>query len=173
MQAFRGCTESADGSNPYQVTLYPTGRRPRGSRLFRDHVTSLASSHPVGDHPVILIVEDDESVRQSLGRVLVAHGFSVHVASSVADAVRCGENVDLDAVILDLSLSGKESGLDFLGWLRTEPRHAHLPVLILTGRNVLPEDEEALIRRQRAYVFYKPQPYDLLIDYLKRLTHFA
>jgi hypothetical protein len=42
--------------------------------------------------------------------------------------------------------------------------------MILTGVRDLPEDEEALIRRQRAYVFFKEEGFDTILTYLKRLT---
>ena len=97
-------------------------------------------------------------------------GFDVERASSVREAVAVLERRRVDAVVLDLSLHGGESGLDLLAWLRARPHHAGTLVLILTGALSLGEDEEALIRRNGAYVFYKPQSYEILLDYLKRMT---
>ena len=54
--------------------------------------------------------------------------------------------------------------------MRMQRLHEKTPVLILTGATVLEEDQEAAIRRNAAYVFYKPQRYDALIEYLQRLT---
>lgn len=126
--------------------------------------------NPTIRKPEILIVDDEDAIRQSLGRLLRTHGFDVVTAATLPEAVEYAEQRPIDAFILDLSLKEKESGLDFLGWLRAQGGYQHTPVLILTGQSVLPEDEEALIRRQRAYVFYKPQPYGTLIDYLRQLT---
>jgi hypothetical protein len=57
-----------------------------------------------------------------------------------------------------------------LSWLRSQQAYIDLPVVIFTGRVELPEHMEEQIRRHRAYVFYKPQSYQPLIEYLLRLT---
>lgn len=120
--------------------------------------------------PLVLVVDDEPSVQQFLDRLLQLHGFEVMAATTVAEAIVCAEKYHVDAVVLDLALKGQESGLDLLGWLRNVPEYSNTPILILTGRAALPEDEEVLIRRQHAYVFYKPQPSHVLVEYLKRLT---
>jgi hypothetical protein len=45
-----------------------------------------------------------------------------------------------------------------------------LPVVIFTGRVDLPEHVEEQIRRHRAHLAFKPQPYQELIDHLCRQT---
>jgi two-component system KDP operon response regulator KdpE len=120
-------------------------------------------------HPV-LVVDDEPAIQRALDRMLRLHGFSAVVATTIRDAVSRAETSPLTAVILDLGLKGTESGLDFLAWLRQHPAHGQTPVLILTGQARIAEDEEVLIRRHRAYVFYKPTPFAELAEYLKRLT---
>ena len=118
---------------------------------------------------MVLIVDDDGGIRQALARLLQQHGFPVTVAASLAEARAAAHQQRVDAVILDLGL-GAESGLDLLIWLRAQPGHATTPVLILTGTTTLTQDEEARIRENSAYVFYKPQSLLALVEYVRRLT---
>jgi CheY-like chemotaxis protein len=74
----------------------------------------------------------------------------------------------VQAVVLDVRLP-RRSGLDLLEFIRGDNRLRELPVLILTGV-VLTREEEAIIARHRAYVFYKPKSYEQLAGYLDRLT---
>lgn len=77
---------------------------------------------------------------------------------------------DLPLTASRLNTVSGGSGLDLLSWLRMQPQYVATPVLILTGLTVIPEDEEALIRRQHAYLFYKPERFEILIDCVRRLT---
>jgi CheY-like chemotaxis protein len=120
----------------------------------------------------VLIVDDEEPIRRMLERLLGMHAFgavAVATIATIAEGIAAAEQRRFDAAILDLSLGELGSGLDFLAWLRQHPGTADIPVLILTGRTHLGEDDEALIRRHKAYVFYKPQPVSVLVEYLGRL----
>jgi len=118
----------------------------------------------------VLVVEDDVSLQRALGGLLGRQGFSPVVATTVAGAIQAAGEHSLNAVILDLSLDGNESGVDFLAWLRQQSPYQRTPVLIYTGRTMLEGDAEQLILRYRAHVFYKPHPITLLVEYLQRLT---
>ena len=117
----------------------------------------------------VLIVDDEEAIRRMLERLLRLHGFDAVPVATIAEGIAAAEQRQFDAAILDLSLGELGSGLDFLAWLRQHPGTTDIPVLILTGKTHLGEDDEALIRRHRAYVFYKPQPVAVLVEYLGRL----
>ena len=117
----------------------------------------------------VLIVDDEEAIRRMLERLLGMHGFAAVAVASIADGIAAAERQQFDAAILDLSLGELGSGLDFLAWLRQHPGTTEIPVLILTGKTHLGEDDEALIRRHKAYVFYKPQPVATIVEYLSRL----
>jgi DNA-binding response OmpR family regulator len=117
-----------------------------------------------------LIVDDDAVVRRALGGVLRVHGFTTVDAATVATAKAAIDRPPVAAVVLDLTLEHGESGLDFLAWLREHPAHRRTPVLLLTGRPTLDEEDPELIRRYRAYVFYEPMSMTVLADFLSRLT---
>ena len=80
----------------------------------------------------LLIVEDDELLRDGLCAQLVHAGHSVSSASDGAQAQRLLESTRFDGVVLDLGLPLVD-GISVLQWLRQ--RLAALPVLILTARD--------------------------------------
>ena len=89
----------------------------------------------------ILLIEDELAVRESLGRLLVSRGATVHGVGSAAEArAALGANLGIDCVLCDVMMPG-ETGLEFRQWLKTE--HASLPVLMMSGHTGAPLDRVA------------------------------
>jgi two-component system, OmpR family, response regulator len=80
----------------------------------------------------LLIIEDDELLRDGLSAQLSQLGHSVTTAVDGEVAQRLLETNRFDGVLLDLGLP-KISGMEVLRWLRK--RLPALPVLILTARD--------------------------------------
>ena len=72
-------------------------------------------------------------------------------------------------MILDVGLKEGGTGLDLLRTIRERPEFDKAPILILTG-GVLSPSEEILIKRSRAFLFYKPEGFDTLARFLDELT---
>ena len=117
----------------------------------------------------VLVVDDNPGIRRLLTRALGLGRFRAIEASSIAEAVAFADEHSLSAVILDLNL-GKQSGLELLAMLRVDPRHRATPVLILTGCGTVTDEQEALIQRNAAHLFYKPQPLNDLVAHVGRLA---
>lgn len=129
-----------------------------------------AATGPV--RPVVLLVDDEPSVRETLGRYLQLSGFDVLTADNADDAVAILGHSTVDAAILDVRLPGGRSGLDVLQFIRLDWSRRELPVILLTGTQFTPVEEE-IVRRHRAYVFYKPHGYSEIVDRLRQLLHRA
>ncbi|TXH88846.1 MAG: response regulator transcription factor [Rhodoferax sp.] len=80
----------------------------------------------------LLLVEDDELLRDGLATQLAKVGHSVSTSPDGEQALPLLEAQRFDAVILDLGLPGKD-GFAVLHWIRQ--RFSALPVLILTARD--------------------------------------
>ncbi len=80
----------------------------------------------------LLIVEDDELLRDGLCAQLVHAGHSVSAAQDGAQAQALLESTRFDGVILDLGLPVVD-GVSVLRWIRQ--RLTAMPVLILTARD--------------------------------------
>jgi DNA-binding response OmpR family regulator len=128
-------------------------------------VTDATAAEP---HPTVLVVDDETAIQGLTARLLRVHGFGSHHASSVEEAISTATRHRVDAVILDLGLRQKQSGLDVLRWLRAHPDYADTPVVILTGRTAIPVEQQQVISGHRAHVLHKPLRHRELIDHLKR-----
>src|SRR5690606_20094095 len=78
----------------------------------------------------VLLIEDDEELRQLLARYLSGQGFTVREAATGQDGLSLARSQDCDIVVLDIMLPDI-SGLDVLRQLRAD---THLPVVLLTAR---------------------------------------
>ncbi|MEJ2440756.1 MAG: response regulator [Gammaproteobacteria bacterium] len=65
----------------------------------------------------ILIVDDEFSIRKTLGMLLKSEGYTALEAADLSQAKRMLQTESVDLVITDMRL-GQENGMDLLGWLR-------------------------------------------------------
>ncbi len=91
------------------------------------------------DEAHILVVDDDQRLRDLLSRYLTENGFRVTTASDAGDARAKLTFLQPDLLVLDVMMPG-ESGLSLTQSLRRDA--AHLPVLLLTARGG-PDDRVA------------------------------
>ncbi len=102
----------------------------------------------------IAVVDDDASVRKSLGRLLRGAGFEVEAFSSAEDFLARDEACHPDCLVLDISLGGM-SGLE----LRAElvETGVRIPVVFITAH-----DDPATLRglRQLPEAPYLRKPFD-------------
>jgi two-component system response regulator HydG len=82
----------------------------------------------------VLVVDDEEYVRESVAEILRRAGFSVRTAGSVDEAVAAPGIDGMDAVLTDLRMPGRD-GLELLREvLRIAPS---LPVILLTAHGTI------------------------------------
>ncbi|MFI5283936.1 MAG: response regulator transcription factor [Candidatus Dormibacterales bacterium] len=79
----------------------------------------------------VLVVEDDEGIRDMLKYNLVTAGFSVQEASDGASGLRTARTSRPDLILLDLMLPGM-SGFDFCRALRKTSR---VPIIMITAKD--------------------------------------
>ena len=116
----------------------------------------------------VLAVDDEPSILQWLTRALDIVGYDVLAATDVFVAYDILQSTKVDALVLDVRLMG-HSGLEILEFVRSIDGLATLPVIVLTGASPLTEVEQETIRREGAYLFYKPEGADEIAATLARL----
>ena len=89
----------------------------------------------------ILIVEDEQALRESLVTQLTAAGFTVDAAADGEEGLYAGTEYPIDLAIIDLGLP-KLPGMDLIRKLREAGRS--FPVLILTARDRWQDKVEGL-----------------------------
>jgi two-component system nitrogen regulation response regulator NtrX len=80
----------------------------------------------------ILIVDDEPNLRRMVGALLSAEGYEVREAADGAAGVRAAEELEPDAVLMDLMMPGTMDGLGALERMRR--RYPDLPVMMMSGR---------------------------------------
>lgn len=81
----------------------------------------------------ILVVEDEKDLAELVAFNLKKHGYAAQVCSDGQTALRLVTADAPDLIILDLMLPGM-SGIDVARAIRTNPRVAAVPILMLTAR---------------------------------------
>ena len=83
----------------------------------------------------ILIVDDEESIRELLEMLLESNGFSnIKTASDGEIALEIIEEWEPDLILLDLMLP-KVDGLTICKRLRSEEKTSNIPIIMLTAKS--------------------------------------
>jgi two-component system, OmpR family, alkaline phosphatase synthesis response regulator PhoP len=81
----------------------------------------------------ILVVEDDDDIRELLRYNLAREGYQVTGSASGEEALKAIRVSLPDLVLLDLMLPGLD-GLEVCRFLRQDPRTRNLPIIMLTAK---------------------------------------
>lgn len=119
--------------------------------------------------PVILLVDDDASLRTLIALRLEANGFDVAAADSGEAALAMLAHARPDAVLTDIQMPGMDGMALFRAIHARDPA---LPVIVLTAHGTIPD---AVAATQQGLFGYLTKPYDAptLIDMLNRATRLA
>ena len=109
--------------------------------------------------PLLLLVEDDDALRQRLARALESRGFDVQTAASASEAALRIADDPPEFAVLDLRITDG-SGLDLIPLL-TEADPA-TRVVVLTGYGSIATALEA-VRRGAAHYLTKPADADEIV----------
>ncbi len=82
--------------------------------------------------PVVLVAEDDRSVRRYLEIILQRAGFDVVAAADGLEAMKAALSFHIDAVITD-AIMPHLNGYELCRFIRRHPKLAATPVVLLSG----------------------------------------
>lgn len=121
--------------------------------------------------PHVLVVDDDDRLRDLLRRYLSEHGFIVTTAADAADACAKMQSLQFDLMVLDIMMPG-ETGLELANRLRMQPSPP--PILLLTAMSE-PEDRISGLEAEVDDYLTKPfEPRELVLRMraiLRRAPH--
>jgi DNA-binding response OmpR family regulator len=103
----------------------------------------------------VLIVDDDDNVRQTFARMLRLEGYEVFTAEGAASGLREAETRHLDAIILDLRMP-LVNGLELLRQLRANENQRETRVAIVTGDYFIEDAVTAELQALGAELRFKP-----------------
>jgi len=118
----------------------------------------MMTHQPPALKPHILVVDDDDRLRDLLRRFLAEQGFIVSTAPGAAEARAKLKSLSYDLMVLDVMMP-QENGLDLARSLRKEPALAlrQLPILLLTARG---EPNERIEGLETGADDYLPKPFE-------------
>ena len=105
---------------------------------------------PAG-RPTILVVDDEVPTLEYLTELIEGRGFDVTCAPGGRAAVDIALDTQPDLILLDLMMPDL-NGFDVVSTLRAHPRGEHIPILILTAKDLTVEDAERLRNSVQAVI---------------------
>lgn len=126
----------------------------------------------MADRPAVLIVEDHRETRTFL-QMALDQRFTIHTASSAAEALEKSEGDDYDLLLIDIALGGEIDGIELVRRLRREPEFADTPMIAMTAHQ-LRENRSYYLERGFDEYLQKPFfPEDLLATIDRLLDDFS
>lgn len=118
----------------------------------------------------ILVVDDEPNYLVVLSELLRDEGFEVYTAPGTDDAIDIVKEVDLDLVITDMQMPGKDGSI-----LMQEVKHYddNIPVVIITA---YAEVEKAVFAMQAGAFSYLAKPFsndELIVTINKAVSHYS
>jgi PAS domain S-box-containing protein len=117
----------------------------------------------------VLVIDDDEDVRNIMTELLQAEDLEVQTAANGADGLRIVDNDAPDVVLLDLMMPVMD-GMEFLRELRSNPFHLGLPVIVVTSKDLTDEEREELAEKASGVVQKGDQVEGRLKEILRTLV---
>jgi DNA-binding response OmpR family regulator len=103
----------------------------------------------------ILVIEDEEAIREGLIDVLVFHGYAVDSAATGPHGLENAQTGKFDLILLDIMLPGMD-GYEICDRIRAEDRNQ--PIIMLTAKT---SDEEIIHGLKLGADDYVPKPFSI------------
>jgi PAS domain S-box-containing protein len=129
---------------------------------------AIAQREPNGARPIILLADDDPDVLSVIGEMVRSAGMDARTASSGREALEMiGQEIP-DAIVLDLMMP-EPDGFQVMKALRRNEATRHVPILVLTARD-LSAEERGLLNDRRTRLLTKTfASQEAIIEDLTRL----
>ena len=118
----------------------------------------------------VLVVEDDHTQREAVGKLLASPEVDVVTAGTAAECLARLKEQTYDCMVLDLSLPDA-SGYTLLETLSRESIRAFPPVIVYTGRDLTVDDEQRLRRYSKSIIIKGAKSPERLLDEVTLFLH--
>ena len=115
----------------------------------------------------VLIVDDNKDVLQGLSVRLKANGYNVVFAADGISAISAAREENPEVIILDIGLPAGD-GFSVMERLRALLPVAHIPIIILTARDIAGNKERALNAGAQVFL-QKPVDNDVLLETIRKV----
>ncbi|WP_300975166.1 response regulator [Sphingomonas sp. LHG3406-1] len=118
----------------------------------------------------VLIVEDDETQRDAVARLLAGPEIETVGVGTAAECLKLLSEETFDCMVLDLSLPDA-SGFSLLETLSKEGGHSFPPVIVYTGHDLSQADEQRLRRYSNSIIIKGAKSPERLLDEVTLFLH--
>ena len=126
-----------------------------------------ASQNGAHQEPLVLLIDDNESVVNILLEYLLGRGYRVMVVRDGIEAIERVRDEKPILVLVDINLSGL-GGIDAIHQLKTELEGSHIPIVALSGL-LIPSDEKRCLTAGATAYLSKPIRLPQLANILEAL----
>lgn len=113
----------------------------------------------------ILVIEDDQKIRELLVEGLMGQGYSISAADNGLEALKIIETFQPNLCIVDLNMP-KLDGMAFLQALRNRPETKHVPSIVLTAQSDDLNINKAMDLGAKHFLV-KPIRFKLFLNYVR------
>jgi len=99
----------------------------------------------------ILIVDDEETIRDLLKEVLSSQGHTFHLAAHGAEAFEILREKTVDLAIIDRNMPGM-TGIEVVQLIRLNPKTSKVKILMCTAASITKEVDEAFAAGADDYI---------------------
>jgi CheY-like chemotaxis protein len=135
-----------------------------------DNAFSELSSFLARDAKTLLIVEDDETQRQSMLELIGGGDVKSTAVATAEEALRMLQEKSFDCMVLDLGLPGA-SGFQLLEHVKSQPDLQNLPVIVYTGRELSKKEETRLRKYAKSIILKDARSPERLLDETALFLH--
>ena len=116
----------------------------------------------------ILVIDDDESLRKSLARILERNGYEVSTASDGREGIKKFSDENIDLIITDIYMPDSD-GLDVL--LKLKEENSNVKIIAMSGGSKRLGQEFLNFAKDfgALYTLKKPFPNEELLSAIKSL----
>ncbi|MDB5968115.1 MAG: histidine kinase [Hydrocarboniphaga sp.] len=118
----------------------------------------------------VLVIEDDERQRNSIGQLLSNGDVQIVGVASAAEALEQLTKTTFDCMVIDLNLPDL-SGYEFLKQIAEQDEIAFPPVIVYTGRSLSRDEEQQLRRFSKSIIIKDARSPERLLDEVTLFIH--
>jgi signal transduction histidine kinase/CheY-like chemotaxis protein len=129
---------------------------------------SMLQQYRTSSAALVFLVEDDAAARSAIRRLLEKLGLGVAEASNGLEGLQWLDGHDAPALILLDLMMPVMDGFEFLEELQRRPKLAHVPVVVLTAKELSQEEIAVLTGRTRQIMTKQATSNDQLVAAIRR-----
>jgi PAS domain S-box-containing protein len=133
----------------------------------REQLRKTLSRYYGGGKPnTVMLVEDDPRTRDMMARTLEKAGWIVSEAGNGQEALDLLTAETPELILLDLMMPVMD-GFSFLAEMRVRPELQHIPVIVVTARDLTPDDRRRLSGMVEQVLEKSPYTSEQLLKYVR------